>query len=95
MEPGKIPALEQELPIFGGAAPGFFHNFRPLLGGATDAPVMARAWDYLQAAGGDRAVYFDQPDALSDALRQGGCTEAAWDGDGPANAIGRNVARLL
>ncbi|MFK7942926.1 MAG: hypothetical protein AB8B85_08465 [Paracoccaceae bacterium] len=92
VEPTKVAALEEELPIFGDAAPGFFHNFRPLLGGSTDAPVMARAWDYLQSAGAARAAYFDKADVLAGALTDAGCTEAAWDGEGPANAIGRAVA---
>ena len=95
VEPTKLAALEAELPVFGDAPPGFFHNLRPLLGGGADAPVMQRAWDYLQDAGGARATYFDKPEMLSRSLTDAGCAEIAWDGDGPANQIGRDLAVKL
>ena len=95
VEPAMVAALEAELPIFGDSPPGFFHNLRPLLGGGSDAPVMARAWAYLQANSGDRASYFDKADSLASALTEAGCLEAGWDGDGPANAIGRQLVAKL
>lgn len=95
VEPAALGRLEAEMPVFGDAPPGFFHNRLPLLGGDGAAPVMARGWNYLRAAGGGDVTYFDDPDAVADSLAARGCTAAAWESEGPANEIGRVVAAKL
>ena len=107
VDPEMVGRLEQELPIFGGAEPGFFHNRYPLLGSEPGTPVMDRARDYLLGLSNrDRdpntpqdisgGMYFDSATALNNALRQSGCAGAFWNnGDGPENMIGRDLAKLI
>ena len=91
IDPAGVAAFEQALPVFGGGAPGFFHNRRPLMGGTADAPLMARARAYLRDVGADS--FFDDPGALTAAMHEAGCTRAAWNGgEGPSNEVGSRLA---
>ncbi|MEM1162255.1 MAG: biotin/lipoyl-containing protein [Pseudomonadota bacterium] len=106
LSPAMVPALETELPVFGGGQPGFFHNRHPLLGSA-DTSAMDRARAYVTAisnAGADVNTppgvegghFYDSGDAALLALTGAGCTEVEWnDGDGPVNRIGAQLSDAL
>lgn len=98
VDPGGIGSLEAELPVLSGAAPGLFHNRAPLLGGDRAAPLMLQARDFLGVSdeGAPEGRYFDSGAALAGALEAAGCRRIEFNGGaGPANGIGRDLARHL
>ena len=107
VDAARVAAYEAEIGLFGGQPAGFFHNRAPLMGALPGAPLLDDGMAYLRSlAAGiidpnrpaiiEGGQYFDSPIALAAVLRGAGCVQAEWNGgDGPENAIGRDLdARL-
>ncbi len=97
----KLAQLEKEVPVFGGAPSGFFHNKMPLFGAKPGDAVMDKARAFMQASsnaeidqntppGINGGHYFTSATALEAAMQSHGCAGAIFnDGEGPVNEIGR------
>ena len=107
VDAARVDAYEAEVGLFGGQPAGFFHNRAPLMGALPGAPLLDDGMAYLRSLSAgiidpnrpsliEGGQYFDSPIALAAVLRGAGCVRAEWNGgDGPDNAIGRDLdARL-
>ena len=107
IEADTVGMLSDVLPVFGGEDVGFFHNRRPMMGGWSGPPTMARGEAWMRSRSnrlldpnypadlGEGGAYYFSADAAADELIKRGCTRPVWQGGEPVTLMGKALNRVL